>query len=193
MSIVYNRPKSQQANFPMSLKHTLLTLLETEPGSGYDLLKRFRSRLGYFWNASHQQIYQQLKQMLRDELIEFELKPQTDKPDSKIYTVTSTGHKELLGWLKQPVKPSKINDALLVKLYAGKLLDKAVLIAEMAKHREVHANMLNTFLELEQEFLSTPKANQEAIQLPYLTLRRGILGEQAWLVWADEVHAELIK
>ncbi|WP_071872589.1 hypothetical protein [Atopomonas hussainii] len=27
--------------------------------------------------------------------------------------------------------------------------------------------------------------------MPYLTLRRGILGEQAWLAWADEVAAEL--
>ncbi|MBP8236831.1 MAG: hypothetical protein KAX63_03840 [Pseudomonas sp.] len=28
----------------------------------------------------------------------------------------------------------------------------------------------------------------KALRLPYLTLRRGILGEQSWLAWADEVE-----
>ena len=44
--------------FPsMSLKHAILTLLESQPGSGYDLVKRFKDGLGYFWNAKHQQVY----------------------------------------------------------------------------------------------------------------------------------------
>ena len=47
----------------MSLKHAILILLETEPGSGYDLVKRFKAGLGYFWNAKHQQVYQELKKL----------------------------------------------------------------------------------------------------------------------------------
>ncbi|MCV6614678.1 MAG: PadR family transcriptional regulator, partial [Cellvibrionaceae bacterium] len=75
----------------MSLKHAILTLLETEEGSGYDLLKRFQARLGYFWNASHQQIYAQLKSLRQEQLIDYKLEPQSDKPDKKVYTLTNEG------------------------------------------------------------------------------------------------------
>ena len=36
-----------------------------------------------------------------------------------------------------------------------------------------------------------PAAQRQGWRLPYLTLRRGILGEQAWLAWADEVALAL--
>jgi PadR family transcriptional regulator AphA len=171
----------------MSLKHAILTLLETEQGSGYDLLKRFQLRLGFFWNASHQQIYAQLKSMHTEQLIAFELEKQTNRPDKKVYTLTEQGRLELQDWVSSPAKACKVNDALLVKLYAGHLADKSVLLEEMLSHRASHQSMLDTFLALESDFLQTPKSQRKTVELPYLTLRRGILGEQAWLAWADEV------
>ncbi len=175
----------------MSLKHAVLALLEAEEGSGYDLLKRFQARLGYFWNASHQQIYQQLKKMHSEGLIDCELEPQTDRPNRKVYSVTEMGHQALLEWLESAVKPSKINDALLVKLYAGKLIDPTILLQEIREHRQIHQSMLDTFLGIEAEYHASPKKEQRQLQLPFLTLRRGILGEQSWLAWADEVEAAL--
>ncbi len=177
----------------MSLKHAVLALLEAEEGSGYDLLKRFQARLGYFWNASHQQIYQQLKKMHQERLIDCVVDSQPDKPDRKVYSITPEGHDELLRWLQQPIKPNKINDALLVKLYAGKLTQASQLLAEIRQHRERHECTLATFLGIEKEYLASPSAEQVQLQLPYLTLRRGILGEQAWLAWADEVEAVLSR
>jgi DNA-binding PadR family transcriptional regulator len=115
----------------VSLKHAILTLLETETGSGYDLSKRFKGGLGYFWNASHQQIYQQLKKMLDEDLIECEIREQGDKPDKKIYSITEEGHTELVRWISDPVKLSKINDAFLIKLYAGNMVDAFVLQEEL--------------------------------------------------------------
>lgn len=175
----------------MSLKHAVLALLEAEEGSGYDLLKRFQARLGYFWNATHQQIYQQLKTMHNEGLIECELERQTNKPDRKVYTITPDGRTELIHWLKKPVKPNKINDALLVKLYAGNLTEPAALLTEIAEHRVIHQQMLDTFQLIEQQYHESTQAEQKLLQLPYLTLRRGILGEQSWLAWADEVGAVL--
>lgn len=171
----------------MSLKHTILTLLETEQGSGYDLLKRFQKRLGFFWNASHQQIYAQLKKMHAEQLIEFTIENQDNRPDKKIYSLTTAGREELQQWIANPVKISRINDALLVKLYAGHLAEKNTLLDEIQLHRSSHQRMLETFLALEQEYLEAPQAEKKSLELPYLTLRRGILGEQAWLTWADEV------
>lgn len=171
----------------MSLKHAILTLLETEQGSGYDLLKGFKQRLGFFWNASHQQIYLQLKKMSQEGLIEFETQTQDGKPDRKVYSITESGHQTLIDWIEAPVKVNKVNDALLVKLYAGHLVDDTVLRDEMAQHQETHQRMLDTFLALEQEYLNLPTKQKASFDLPYLTLRKGILGEQSWLAWADEV------
>ncbi len=175
----------------MSLKHAVLALLEAEEGSGYDLLKRFQARLGYFWNASHQQIYQQLKKMHSDGLIDCELETQTDRPNRKVYSVTPSGRSALLEWLSSSVKPGKINDALLVKLYAGALMENDALLREINEHRQIHQSMLNTFLGIEAQYHASPKREQKELQLPFLTLRRGILGEQSWLAWADEVEAAL--
>lgn len=177
----------------MSLKHAILTLLETEEGSGYDLLKRFKSRLGYFWNASHQQIYAQLKTMREQGLLEYDLESQQDRPDRKVYRVTELGHQALLDWIEQPVKIDKVNDALLVKLYAGHLSDPRRLLEEVHQHKQVHERMLQTFLSLEQEYQALSPQQKSQYTLPYLTLRRGILGERAWLQWAEEVEAFLEK
>ena len=175
----------------MSLKHAILVLLETDPGSGYDLLKRFKERLGYFWNASHQQIYMQLKKMSQDGLLDFEQQTQSGKPDRKVYKITQDGHQALLDWIEAPVKVSRVNDALLVKMYAGHLVDSQIIQREIAQHVAVHSAMLDTFLALEKNYLAMAKPQQKSYALPYLTLRKGILGEQAWLAWAQEVEVFL--
>jgi PadR family transcriptional regulator AphA len=175
----------------VSLKHAIMVLLETEAGSGYDLLKRFKQRLGFFWQSSHQQIYQQLKVMHQEKLIDCTLETQQGKPDRKIYAMTEAGYNELLGWLHRACKPQKINDSLLVKLYGGHLLNDAILLNEMRQHKEQHNKALSIMLEFEQKFEMLNNHERKSLAFPFLTLRRGILGEQAWLVWADEVEAFL--
>jgi PadR family transcriptional regulator AphA len=175
----------------VSLKHAIMVLLETEAGSGYDLLKRFKQRLGFFWQASHQQIYQQLKVMHQAGFIDCTVETQQGKPDRKIYAMTKAGHKELLAWLNKACKPQKINDSLLVKLYGGHLVNNAVLLNEMGQHKEQHNKALLIMLEIEQQYQSLTNNERKSLALPFLTLRRGILGEQAWLAWADEVEAFL--
>lgn len=179
------------AGYDMSLKHAILTLLETEEASGYDILKRFKQRLGFFWNASHQQIYLQLKNMNTEGLIEFEHETQQTRPNRKVYKVTPLGKKTLIQWMETSVKVDKVNDALLVKLYAGHLVDIEVLKQEIQQHTVIHQRMLDTFLALEKNYLALKSTDQAPFKLPYLTLRRGILGEQAWLAWANEVNLYL--
>lgn len=169
-----------------------MVLLETEAGSGYDLLKRFKQRLGFFWQVSHQQIYQQLKTMHQDNLINCQLETQQGKPDRKVYTMTKAGHTELLAWLNTSCKPQKINDSLLVKLYGGHLLDKTVLLGEIRQHKNQHEKALAIMLEMQRQYQQLDDKEKKKLALPFLTLRRGILGEQAWLNWAEEVEALLI-
>ncbi|WP_068830784.1 PadR family transcriptional regulator [Pseudomonas sp. BMS12] len=175
----------------MSLKHAILILLESEPGSGYDLFKRFKEGLGYFWNAKHQQVYLELKKLNEAGWLEFEEHAQETRPDKKIYRLTPAGHTELLRWLGEPVQPNKINDALLVKLFGGAHTSLDNLRAEMDRHLAVHRKTLDSLLSIERDYQTLSAERRQALRLPYLTLRRGILGEQAWLAWAEEVAAEL--
>ena len=175
----------------MSLKHAILILLESEPGSGYDLVKRFKAGLGYFWNAKHQQVYLELKKLSEAGWLAFEEEVQDSRPDKKIYRLTPAGHAELLRWLGEPVQPNKINDALLVKLFGGAHTSAANLREEMQRHMAVHRKTLDSLLAIERDYQALPADQRQALRLPYLTLRRGILGEQSWLAWAAEVQAAL--
>lgn len=47
----------------MALDHAILVSLLERPGSGYELARRFERSIGYFWTATHQQIYRVLKRM----------------------------------------------------------------------------------------------------------------------------------
>lgn len=175
----------------MSLRHAILTLLETEPASGYDIVRHFKESLGYFWNAKHQQVYQELRRLSDEGWLLCSEQLQDDKPDKKVYRISASGRAELRRWLGEPVAPNKINDALLVKLYAGELIEAHALREEIARHRAIHQETLDRLLQIEQRYRELSPPEQARQRLPYLTLRRGILGEQAWLTWADEVAAEL--
>jgi len=48
----------------MSLPHALLTSLLEQPCSGMDLARRFGRSIGFFWPATHQQIYKELGKLL---------------------------------------------------------------------------------------------------------------------------------
>jgi PadR family transcriptional regulator AphA len=78
-------------------------------------------------------------------------------------------------------------------MYAGHLIDKPTMLDELNAHRVIHQRMLDTFLALEQEYLALSSNKKKPFELPYLTLRRGILGEQAWLEWSKEVEGYLLK
>ena len=58
----------------MSLRFAILTSLTEREGSGIELARRFDRSIGYFWPATHQQIYRELDRLASAGLIR-ELKP----------------------------------------------------------------------------------------------------------------------
>lgn len=171
----------------MSLKHAILVLLDKKPGSGYDLAQRFGGGIGNFWNATHQQVYQELKKLTADKLVEFEVHTQAERPDKKVYGITSAGRSALKAWLKQPIKLARINSTLLVKIYAAHLADPAELDRELAQHIADHEQKLAEYAELERSYFSADAATRRKQRMPYLTLRSGIRYEWTWIEWMKEV------
>ena len=60
----------------MSLPHVILTVLSTRDATGYDITKEFSASIGYFWKASHQQVYRELNKMAQNNLVTCVLEPQ---------------------------------------------------------------------------------------------------------------------
>jgi PadR family transcriptional regulator, regulatory protein AphA len=177
----------------MSLKHAILVMLENEPGTGYDLAQRFKSGIGHFWNAKHQQIYLELKKLHRDKWVAFEVEAQSEKPDKKIYRITRAGQKALKEWLRKPVKPPRVNDALLVKVFGGQQSDAPVLVAELDEHIARYRARLEEYGQMEQAFFDQDEATRSRYRLPYLTLRRGIRYVRGTLEWLEEARTLLAE
>lgn len=83
----------------MSLRFGLLGLLGYQDMTGYDLKKAADATIGGFWDAQASQIYRELNYMedlgWLTSVIEF----QTDRPNRRIYSVTSSGRQAFLQWL----------------------------------------------------------------------------------------------
>lgn len=175
----------------MSLRHAILVVLLEQEGSGYEIAKQFDGALGYFWQATHQQIYKELSKLADEGLVTFKEIEQSGKPTKKRYRVTPAGRGALIKWMRQPTEPSIVKEPLLVKLFAGHLLKSSEMTAEMTRERDRHRAQLESYLRIEKNYFAHPKSLSKAHQFAYYTLRSGIHYERSWLKWADEVIKEL--
>ena len=175
----------------MALAHAILACLVDTPLSGYDLAQQFDGSVGYFWAASHQQIYRELSKLEQQGWIAAEIVPQIGKPDKKLYHVTEIGKQQLKAWMSDPAAPSPIKDDLLVKIFAGYVAPPAIL-EELKRHQKAHQEKLAAYKALEQKYFSNPRSLPETEKFKYLTLLNGISYETHWLAWIDRAM-ELLK
>lgn len=176
----------------MALAHTILVVLASEPRSGYDVSKQFDESLGCYWKASQQQVYRELAKMEQQGWVHFETIPQVGKPDKKIYHLTEQGQQELMKWFAMPTEPTPIREDLLVKVLAGPYIPRKLLLKELHHRRQKHLDQL-TFYQKKEAFYHSMPTIDLAEQFRYLTLRRGLRYETAWIEWCDEVLAFLEK
>lgn len=174
----------------MSLRHAILVLLQDQEASGYDLAREFANSIGLVWNATHQQIYLELGKLNDQHMVKFRHIPQDGKPDKKLYRITEEGRDELIRWLRKPAAPPRIRDAFMVKIAGGALSDSSSILRELDDQADLRRERLHTFEALAKKL---DEQGRDKDLFTYLTLRRGILDQQAWLHWADEVKTALNK
>jgi DNA-binding PadR family transcriptional regulator len=175
----------------MALSHAILAVLVHQPCSGYDLAKQFDGSVGFFWHATHQQIYRELTKLEQQGLIDLEVMRQDGKPDRKCYGINATGKSFLQAWILEPTPLEPTKEALLVKLFVGHLVPSSELIELLADQRSLHAENLATYQAIAAQFFATPEALPWDQRCQYLTLRAGMHHEQGWLAWFDEAIAQL--
>ncbi|WP_405706308.1 PadR family transcriptional regulator [Streptomyces xanthophaeus] len=174
----------------MALEHAILVSLLEKPGSGYELARRFDRSIGYFWTATHQQIYRVLKRMEGDGWIDVLEVPQQARPDKKEYSVTAVGRSALSAWLHEPIQPDSVRHELAVKIRGAAYDDPAALILEVERHHRAHADRLTHYLAGELRDFTGPDApsgSDAGRELQHVVLRGGIAYERMQLAWLQDV------
>lgn len=175
----------------MALEHAILVSLDERSGSGYELARRFEKSIGFFWAATHQQIYRTLKRMVDLGWVTCHEVAQEGRPDKKVYEVAEAGRAELARWLASPGEPEAIRHELAVKVRGASSGDPSALVAEIARHRDLHAERLDVFRAIEKKDFPDPSALSGRRLHQYLVLRGGVRTEQALVEWCDEVLAAM--
>jgi DNA-binding PadR family transcriptional regulator len=175
----------------MSLPHALLTALVERPGSGSELADRFDRSIGYFWHATHQQIYRELARLEEAGLIE-SLPEESTRGRKRAYRVLPAGLAELAAWIPQEDEPVALRDAFMVRLRAEAALGPTGLEKEIGRRIELHEDKLAHYREIERrDFPIEPEDRETALR--YLVLRAGIRYEENWLALLTEALAVFQK
>lgn len=169
----------------MSIQHALLTSLLEKPSSGYELARRFDRSIGYFWRATHQQIYRELGRMTEAGWIQAVDDTSNDKRRRKTYHVLAAGKRELRRWVAEPGSPDQ-TQALMVKLRAAAAIGSTGLLREFERQIGEHQTRLETYRAIEQRDFCAPDMSASQ-NLQHAVLRYGIMGQENWLAWAKDV------
>lgn len=167
----------------MSIQHALLTSLTEKPSTGYELARRFDRSIGYFWQATHQQIYRELGRMAELGWIAATEDEGNSRSRKKTYTVLAAGRAELARWVLAPTGGLDQRDEILVKLRADAAIGPLGLDSEMRRLIGLHEQRLETYREIERRDFSSPHRDR-AQQLHHALLCKGIQFEEDWVNWA---------
>lgn len=173
----------------MALTHAILVALSEQSGSGYELARRFDRSIGYFWSATHQQIYRTLRAMEGDDWVHSTAVVQHGRPDKKVYTVSAAGRAELARWIADPAD-RELRD-IAVKLRGAGAADLPALLRQLVTVRAEHAARLDTYLDIEKRQFPDPAGLSGAALQQHLVLRGGISAERGSVGWLDEVLGTL--
>jgi len=167
----------------MSLRYALLTLLESQPLSGYDLLTYFDGSVGFVWHATHPQIYRELERLGRERLVSHRLVLQTGRPNKKVYSISEKGRRALHAWVATPSPLQTIKDGMLLRAFSYGRIDASVAAARLAEYRQFHAERLARYRELRGAVAEAPDDAFRTGSL--LTLEAGVLHQDAYVRWCD--------
>ena len=175
----------------MSLPHAVLTSLLEKSTSGYDLARRFDKSIGYFWHATHQQIYRELARMEAAGWIEGFVPPDAGKTRKKHYRVLGAGRAELARWAQESTEPMDLRDAFTVKLRADAVLGEIDLAPELRRHITLHQERLAQYRDIEARDFAATHSLTRAQRIQYMILRKGILYERGEIDWGRDMLALL--
>ena len=173
----------------MSLPHALLTSLLERPCSGLELARRFDRSIGFFWPASHQQIYKELGRLEQAGWVDATAETGA-RGRKKRYRVLPAGKTELQRWVCEAENGAPLRDALMVRLRAEAVLGPTGVVNDLRHRLAQHRAQLALYRQIEQRDFAG-RTLSRAAQLQYLVLQSGLLTEETQISFCERALALL--
>lgn len=172
----------------MSIRQSLLAILDQGPCYGYQLRSEFDRRTGSTWPLNVGQIYNTLDRLERDGLVE---KAETDSDGHVYYAITPAGTAEVSGWLGSPVfRSGATRDELAIKLAIALTLPGIDIADVIQVQRAASLRML-------QDLTKTKNASGEAESAEdlagLLVIDSLIFTAEAEVRWLDHTETRLAR
>ena len=168
----------------MALEHALLVSLSERPGTGIELTRRFDRSIGFFWKATHQQIYKVLRRMEDDGWLT--AGAGESRSTERCYTVAPAGERELAAWISRSTPPATMRSEVAVKMRGASYGDREMLLGQLELLVAEHQSRQAHFEQLEREQFPDPDSLTGQQLDTWLVLRGGIKQEQFWVEWLSE-------
>ena len=177
----------------MALRYAIMTALLEDEMSGYDLARAFDRSLGFFWHASHQQIYRELRTLSERAWVAHRAQRRSGRPDRNLYRLTAAGRRALDAWVLQAdrMRLQETKDELFIKLYNLSEHNIDYLAQCIATRREAMMERLYLYERIRRRHYDSPETLPLRRKGIYLALLSGIAQGRQYLAWCDEALALL--
>ncbi|WP_017931399.1 PadR family transcriptional regulator [Robiginitomaculum antarcticum] len=170
----------------MALAEAILVCLTDRPMSGYDLAKNFDASIGFFWRASHQQIYRELGRLRDKGHVASTEMAQSGKPNRIVHRITKDGRDYLYHWSQRPSRKPSVKDEMLVKLYALEAVDIDALREQITLRMDEHNGLAKQYQKIKSRFFENKELSvTEKGKLVALNI--GIEQEQTNALWCEKM------
>lgn len=172
----------------MSIRHSLLALLQDRPRYGYQLRGEFEEVTGSSWPLNIGQVYTTLDRLERDGLVR---KDGGDGEGHVIYSITEAGRAEVDGWFASPVgRSNPPRNELAIKLALGVTIPGVDVGAIIQNQRLASLRALQEHTRTRRE-MATQQRPADIARL--LVLDSLVFQAEAEVRWLDLCEARLMQ
>lgn len=172
----------------MSVRHSLLALLQERPRYGYQLRSEFHDRTGAAWPLNIGQVYTTLDRLERDGLV----RKNSDADGGQVvYSITDKGAGQADAWFSAPVERSKPpRNELAIKLSLALSLPGVDAVAIIRAQRAASLAELQKHTKTRRDTAANPRRTELALLLVLDSL---IFQAEAEIRWLDLCEARMAQ
>ena len=174
---------------PVALEHAILVSLSEHAGSGYELARRFDKSIGLLLERHPPADLPRAQADGRGRLGRRRGRRAGRPPGQEGLHGQRRRPRELARWIAEPTEPGTAAQRAGGEDPRRVLRRPRRVVAEVARHRDGHAERLDVYRQIEKRDFPDPAGCTGADLHQYLVLRGGIRVEEGFVDWCDEVLA----
>lgn len=176
------------------LGYALLGVLARADLSGYDIARRLREPVGYFWSAPRSQIYPELARLEEAGLVRHRVVRQAVRPDKRVYRITAAGRAALAAWVLTPT-PEAVRNEFVLKAHSLWLVDPASAARLFRERAGIYARSLALYEGFERQLRVALTKQGWPVDSPYfadlITVGAGMAYAKSFGEWCAATATQL--